>query len=259
MANSKAVLITPYPCISFTRRLYKLKQEFWIGIIVIVCISFCVVFFAPITDIYKGIASIPGVGGLAVALFQLVRDNAHHQRNLEMQQGQQVFNLGATSHMANTVFDKHVEFCEKYLAEVHQLVTTLTKEGPTREALEHSGKLYELRIEYTAWITPQIEEKLMPFEQAVRNIGASSGLVEALSGSEQHDDTRSKAIEQMFNEFSNLMNIGEPNIKNAESTVVEIKKRVREILQINQLIDVRELLVNNAANVAANKLFNSGS
>ncbi|UAB70119.1 hypothetical protein INR79_16720 [Vibrio sp. SCSIO 43132] len=236
-----------------------MKKAFWVGVIVIVSMSFGLVFFAPITDVYKGMASIPGVGGLVAALFQLVRDNAQHQRNLEIQQGQQLFNLGATSHMANTVFDKHVEFCEKYLAEVHQLVITLTREGPTREALEHAGNLYTLRIEYTAWITPQIEEKLMPFEKAVRNIGANSGLVEALSGSENRDETRSKAIEQMFDEFSNLMNIGEPNIKNAESTVVEVKKRVREILQINQLIDVREFLVSNAANVAANKLLNRDS
>ncbi|MPX92090.1 hypothetical protein [Salinivibrio sp. VYel1] len=97
--------------------------------------------------------------------------------------------------MANSVFDKHVEFCEKYLAEVHQTVVTLTREGPTKEALYHAGKLYTLRIEYTAWITPEIDEKLMPFEKAVRNIGAKSGLVGALSGAEGRDETTGKTHE----------------------------------------------------------------
>ena len=159
-----------------------LNRVYWFGIAIIVGASLGVTFLAPINDVYKGIASLPGVAGLTAALFQLVRDHAAHQRNLEIQQEQQIFNLGATSHMANSVFDKHVEFCEKYLAEVHQTVVTLTREGPTKEALDHARKLYTLRIEYTAWITPKIDKKLIPFEKAVRNIGAKSGLVNALSG-----------------------------------------------------------------------------
>ncbi|MEO2279176.1 hypothetical protein [Pseudoalteromonas pernae] len=230
-----------------------MNKVFWFGVAIVVGVSLGVTFFAPIGDIYKGIASLPGVAGLVAALFQLVRDQAAHQRNLEILQEQQLFNLGATSHMANSVFDKHVEFCEKYLAEVHQTVVTLTREGPTREALEHAGKLYTLRIEYTAWITPEIDQKLMPFEQAVRNIGAKSGLVDALSGAEGRDDTRTKALEEMYDVFSNLMGIGEVKVKDEDATVVEVKNRVREILQVNQLVLIREYLINRASSATANK------
>jgi hypothetical protein len=230
-----------------------MKKVFWFGTVVVIGLSLVVTFLAPINDVYKGIASLPGIAGLFAALFQLIRDNTAHQRNIEIQQEQQLFNLGATSHMANSVFDKHVEFCEKYLSEVHQLVVTLTREGPTKEALEHAGKLYTLRIEYTAWITPEIEEKLMPFEQAVRNIGAKSGLVKALSGMKIRDSTRSKALEEMYDVFSNLMGISETKVKDEDATVAEVKNRVREILQVNQLVTIREYLISKAATVAANK------
>lgn len=228
-----------------------LNKVFWFGIAFIVGASLGVTFFAPINDVYKGIASLPGVAGLAAALFQLVRDHAAHQRNLEIQKEQQLFNLGATSHMANSVFDKHVEFCEKYLAEVHKTVVTLTREGPTKEALDHAGKLYTLRIEYTAWITPEIDQKLMPFEKAVRNIGAKSGLMNALSGEEDRDETRTKALEEMYDVFSNLMGIGEVKVKDEDATVVEVKNRVREILQVNELVLIREYLINRASAATA--------
>lgn len=226
---------------------------FWFGIAVIVGASLGVTFLAPINDVYKGIASLPGIAGLAAALFQLIRDHAAHQRNLQIQQEQQLFNLGATSHMANSVFDKHVEFCEKYLEEVHQTVVTLTKEGPTKVALEHAGNLYTLRIEYTAWITPEMDEKLMPFEKAIRNIGAKLGLVDALSGAEGRDEARTKALEEMYDVFSNLMGIGEVKVKDEDATVVEVKNRVREILQVNELVSIREYLINRASSATANK------
>ncbi|MBQ4682075.1 hypothetical protein [Aeromonas dhakensis] len=230
-----------------------MNKAFWFGIAFVVGVSLGITFFAPTNDIYRGIALLPGIAGLFAALFQLVRDHAAHQRNLEIQQEQQVFNLGATSHMANSVFDKHVEFCEKYLAEVHKTVVTLTREGPTREALEHAGNLYLLRVEYTAWITPEMDEKLMPFEKAVRDIGAKSGLVGALSGAESRDDTRAKALEEMFDVFGNLLGIGEVNIKDENATVVAVKNRVREILQVSQLVLIREYLINRASSATTSK------
>ncbi len=130
-----------------------MKTAFWLGISVIVVISLGATFLAPISELYKGIVALPSVGGLAAALFQLLRDHSAQQQKQQLQSEQQLFNLGATSHMANTVFDKHVSFCEQYLAEVSKLVTTLNKEGPTESALAHASNLYKLRIEYTAWIT----------------------------------------------------------------------------------------------------------
>ncbi|MDI5986271.1 hypothetical protein QLQ85_15870 [Halomonas sp. M4R5S39] len=229
--------------------------SFWFGIAAIVGVSLGVTFFAPISEVYRGVAALPSVGGLAVALFQLIRDRSAHQRKLELQNEQNLFNLGATSHMANTIFDKHVEFCEKYLSEVHQVVVTLTREGPTQEALDHASNLYSLRIAHTAWITPEIDEKLMPFERGVRTIGANAGLVRALTGEEDREGTRSEAIREMYDIFKSLMDIGEVDVKDGDATVVAVKNRVREILQVNELVAIREYLISKAASiaVAANK------
>ena len=231
------------------------KGIYWIGIAVIVGVSLGITFFAPISEVYKGVATLPSVGGLILALFQLIRDHSAHQRKLDLQYEQQIFNLGATSHMANTVFDKHVEFCEKYLAEVHQTVVTLTLKGPTEDTLDHAGNLYSLRIEYTAWVTPKIDEKLMPFEKAIRDIGANAGLAKALTGEGDREETRSEALGEMYDIFKSLMDIGDTEVKDEDATVVAVKNRVREILQVNELVAIREYLITRAASmaVAANK------
>ena len=229
-----------------------MERIFWIGLTVIVSISLGVTFFAPINEIYKGIAALPSVAGLAAALFQLVRDYSAHKRTEALEKRRHLFNLGATSHMANTVFDKHVEFSEKYLAEVHQCVVTLTREGPTREALNHAGNLYTIRVEYTAWITPEIEEKLMPFESAVRQIGAKAGLVSALDRSEKADsEVRLKAIQEMYDIFSSVMDLEPEVLIDAEATVKEVKIRVRDILGVDKLVQIREFLINEASSVTS--------
>lgn len=222
-------------------------KNLWIGISIIVVISLGIAYTAPINEFYKGMAVMPAVGGLLAALFQLIRDNLTHERKLQLQEKEQIFNLGATSHMANTVFDKHVEFCEKYLAEVHQLAITLTKEGPTKSALKHTKKLYELRIEYTAWITPAIEEKLIPFEKVAQQIGSDAWLTEALSGTDSKE--RIKAVRRMFDAFKDVMDWNESTVKDADATVSGIKNRVREILQVDQLVSIREYLVEKASSV----------
>ena len=226
------------------------KKVFWFWIAVIIVVSLAVTFYAPINEIFRGIAALPSVAGLAVALFQLVRDYSSHQRNIEIQKKQQLFNLGATSHMANTVFDKHVEFCEKYSSEVHQLVITLTKEGPTENALDHAGKLYDLRIEYTAWITQEIEDKLMPFEEAIRKIGARAYLIKMLSGESTEKENRLKAIREMYGIFREVMGICTDEPKDETATIKAVKNKVREILGVDELVDIRDYLVQESAKVA---------
>lgn len=217
----------------------------WIGVIVLV--SFLLTAFIPVDGFVKGMIATPGVIGLCSALFQLVRDEATYKKNQRSQEIEHYFHLGSASHMAAKVFDKHVEFCEKYLSEVHQLVVTLTREGPTKSALEHASNLYSIRIEYTAWITPEIENKLMPFEKAVRRIGANSNFIDALEGGERIEGQRAKAVEEMFEIFNNLMDIDPSKGKGADATVIAVKEKIRRILQISELISIREALVKRAS------------
>ncbi len=225
--------------------------KFWIGVAIVVSVSIGITFFAPISEIYKGVAAVPAIGGLLAALFQLLRDQALHEKRVALQAKQNLFNLGATSHMANTVFDKHVEFSEKYLAEVTEVVITLTREGPTTSALEHSGKLYQIRVDYTAWITPEIEDQLMPFEKAIRQIGAKAHFIDMISGSDAREESRLQAVREIHDTFANLMEFESEGPKDEASTIKAIKNRVRDILGVRELVSVRDFLVKEAENIAS--------
>ena len=224
----------------------------WLLLGVVFTASAVITFVAPISELFKGITILPAVAVLMGSVWQLFRDKLSHERSLELQQRQDLFNLGTTSHMANTVFDKHVEFCEKYLQEVHNTVVTFTREGPTDKGLSHAGELFSLRIEFTAWITPEIEEKLMPFEKAVRSISAKSGFVKVLSqdgpavdeDQEKHrHKQRSEAIEEMYSTFKSLMDFEDVKVKDEDATVLAVKNKVREILQIQELVGIRSHLI----------------
>jgi len=223
-----------------------MTKKVWFGLSFIVILSTVMTFIAPVNEVFKGIISLPAIGALLAALFQLFRDENNHQRKKGLQNEQQLYNLGATSHMANTVFDKHVEFCELYLKEVHQLLATLFREGPTELALNHSSKLYQLRMQYTAWITPEIDDKLTPFESAVRKIGANQGYIEALRQQGNAEEQRLAAIQELYEIFNSMMDLDQsPKLENAESFTA-IKERIRDILQVKKLTEIREYLVNRA-------------
>lgn len=226
-----------------------MKPSFWVGIALIVVISFLAAIFAPVNDVYRGIFGLPGATALGGALFQLFRDQQAHERNLKLQSEQQLFSLGTTSHMANTVFDKHVAFCEKYMAEVHELVDTLTREGATRTAVNHGNALYTLRMEYAAWLTPEIDQKLEPYEQFVRELGADAGFVEDTRGSEAYAAARSQAIERAYNNLKITLEWGDVTAGNDEARISSVKNKVRKILQVDQLVAIRECLVQRAFDV----------
>lgn len=55
------------------------------------------------------------------------------------------------------------------------------------------------------------------------------------------------------NRTSVLMGIGEVQVKDEDATLVEVKNRVREILQVNELVLIREYLIKRASTTTANK------
>lgn len=230
----------------------EVTWSFWLGIVAIVGSSAAIAFFAPISEFFKGLTTIPAIGALSFAAFQIFRDHLSHLRTAELQNQQQLFNLGATSHMANVVFDKHVEFCEKYISEVHETTLTLFQKGPTKEALNHAGSLYKLRIEYSAWITPEMVSKLEPFEDAIRHMGADAGLVAALETTDDKDGVRSNAIERMYDTFRKTLNLEEfpDEDPDAVNSAKAIQNAIRKILQVDELVHIREHLVKNAASLA---------
>ena len=86
----------------------------------------------------------------------------------ELTEMQNAFSIGATSHIANVLFDKHIEFCQEYLEGISKALPQLIEGGPTAE-LDPQG-FVETRHRYALWLTPDIEIKLDRFEESIRRV-----------------------------------------------------------------------------------------
>lgn len=206
-------------------------------------------YLIPAQEMLKAVIAAPGVVALLAALFQLVRDQAAYERQLETQQKQFQFTLGAASHMANSAFDKHVEFCEKYMAEIHKAVRTLFREGETPEALEHARNLYFLREEYAVWLTDEINSNLDKFEAALRKLGAEAHFIHTTRGDENYAEQRSVRIENSFELFNEILGLDRDREINEDYAAEAIKKKVKGILGIEELTGLRKHLVSEASKV----------
>ncbi len=188
----------------------------------------------------------PGIVALLATLFQLMRDEAAFEKNQELQLRQHRFNLGSASHMANIAFDKHVEFCEAYMCEVHELVHTLWREGDTAKALNHAGKLYSVRERYAVWCTDQINEDLGEFESAIRKLGANAHFVESTTGHAHYSEDRSLRINENSELMSRILGLKKDTEISQESMIDALKVKVRTILGIEELTSLRAHLVSQA-------------
>lgn len=222
---------------------------FWGVVFAAVAFTISMLVFAPLAEGTQALVTLPAVGSLSIALLNIWSEREAARRSKDLQSRQQTFTLGAMSHMANVVFDKHVDFGEKYLAEVHEALVTLWRHGPTQEALRHANNLYKIRVEYAAWITPSIEEKLTPFEQTFRSLGANHGLVEAMRTEADKNGLRAKALDEMYSEFKKVLGFSEKPKSSSKDKdfVARVKEVVAEILQLDQLIEIRENLIRAAA------------
>ena len=204
-------------------------------------------------EILKTLIASPGVLALLTALFQLMRDQAAHEKQLELQNNQFKFMLGAASHMANTAFDKHVEFCEKYMAEIHACVTTLIREGDTPKALEHAASLFQLRLNYAVWLTDGINEKLESFESGMRKLGAGAQFIRSTSGSKNHAEQRSNFIEQNYDLLVDILGFDKNRELHEDFANEVVKRKVRSLLGVEELTILREHLVLEASRTIGEK------
>ena len=220
-----------------------MKSKNILQLIGVSVIAFLAAFFLPTTEIMKGAIATPGILGLLFILYQLMRDEAAFERNLRIQSQQQSFGLGATSHMANKVFDKHVEFCEKYLAEVNDIANKLFRVGPTKEAVDFANGLYTLKIEYSTWLTDDISDSLFPFEQALREFGATNGFIESTINVERYAKQRQKEIPQVHNDFSKILNLSNDKNPDPDMAVQSVVRKARSILDLDELVWLRKQII----------------
>lgn len=187
--------------------------------------------------ITKQILAIPGVAALIGTLYQLLRDEAHHQKNLILQTAKQEFDLAITSHMANTAFDKHVAFCEEYLAEFHNAMITLFRNAECEELLTHASNLDQIKVRHRAWLTTEIEIELKPFEQALRSLGAAAHFYKVDPGKAVSSGKMDEAHNLMSDIFGFKKEAGEP--ANEEIRDTAVIQKIRKILGIEALTYLR--------------------
>jgi hypothetical protein len=169
----------------------------------------------------------------------------------QLEEAKNHFTVGATSHMANVAFDKHVQFCEEYVEEVFRVMEKLFRQGPHEDALQYAYDLTNVRKRRAVWLTPEIESILERFEGAFRKIGASAGLVKAMPGDP-------KGIKVMFEEFAKVFG-PEYGFKewNGEAvaedyTMVSIIASLRKVLGIAELTRLRSEFIKRASENLAN-------
>ncbi len=241
---------TAPPLSRLSRSIMKQNKIHYIVLSIIFILSFTMVLSLP-SDFWKGIAATPAICALIGAFFQLFRDQAAFEKRLELQRKQQIFNLGVTSHMANTAFDKHVEFCEKYMSEVQNTVSTLYAEGPTEEIKKHMSIFFDLKIQYAAWITDEISLALDPFEGALRKIYSRAHYIEATEKDPGRQERRNKMIDEVDEIFTEMLNLENKPFdqQNPAYSVEAVKKKIRNILGIESLTSLRSRLIEEASSI----------
>jgi hypothetical protein len=207
----------------------------------------------PHGELLRDLAAIPLIASPLASLLQLFRDEATHQRNQILQDYQNRFSLAASSHMANVAFDKHVQFCEEYVAEVQQTLLTLFRNSATEELFRHTAKLSDIQAKFVVWLTPQIETDLELFELALRKLGATAGLLK--SGATLDD--RQQRVRELYRTLADVMgrkffpNGWEGQPLNEELAVTKVIQRLRGILGTEELTTMRTILTSRAARLSA--------
>lgn len=211
----------------------------YIGYIAVGIASFTAAWLLPLSELLKGVVSVPAVGALCLLLNQLWRDERAHDRALELQDRQQDFVLGTASHMAEVAYDKHVAFCEEYMARVQLGFQELFKEGATKNASNIGGDLVRIRFKHAAWLTSKLEEELKPFEMGLITMGAKKFELEL--SELQVGEQRTKLVKEIYKIFGLILGHEKP--ENEEESLMHMQKpieNVRKILGIDALMALRQ-------------------
>lgn len=222
----------------------KMNSEFslklYLMFFAIIAVSFIATWLLPVSEVFKGITAIPGTGALLAVLYQILRDQMSHERQKELQRRQHFFNLGVTSHMASVAFDKHVEFCEKYISQMDEGLRQLFIEGPNVNALSFARKLSDIRFQFRPWLTEDIMDRILPYEKALIEIGSKARLEEHLPVGEK----RTRVIDEMFKTFSDVAGIRDEGSNIDEQITTEkIINHLQQVLGIQELTTLRRKVI----------------
>lgn len=193
---------------------------------IVFALSLGTALFLPTADILRWISGAPAIVALIGVVLQIFRDQAQHEKALIVQRDQQHFVLGITSHMANVAFDRHVDFREKYITQTQETLSTLFREGPTRQGFELSAKLADIRLSFRTWLTSDIQNKILSFEDALTRIAGMHLELGHLPVGEK----RTQVVETMHNTFADVLGLSRPEGR-GESDETVLAGRIMDHLQ----------------------------
>jgi hypothetical protein len=214
----------------------------------VVVASVAVAWLLPHGELLQTLASVPIFASLTAVAVGILRDQAKREHETDLANIQQRFALAAGSHMASTAFDKHVAFCEEYIAEVLAALRTLFREGPCKEALAHSDQLHVIKQKYVVWVTRDLEARLDPFERALRRIGAVNTVVAQFPGGEAHH-LRTNEMYKLFAEVLGTEHMGkewEGEAITDAAAVSRVISHLRDALGVEELTLLRSRIVQQA-------------
>jgi hypothetical protein len=212
--------------------------------LLIALLSFIALAMSETTAAIQAMIALPGSAGLLHALWEVLKGDLEHQRRLEEDAAKNAFVLSATSHMAEKAFNKHVEFCEKYVAKTDECLWILFAEGPTEKALQLAGQLFRIRREFILWETKDVGLFLEKFEKALRDIGAKEHLLKHVPVGEKRTKLV-ETIEEVFRQVSIFEPL--PDGKTPEIAIAHIIDCLRDHLGISQLTNLRKHYLAEAA------------
>lgn len=208
--------------------------SFYAGLTIVFAASICGAATVGPSDPAKALFALPGSVALLSVLYKFWKDERAHERAMELQARQQEFAFAPASHMAIAAYDKHVQFSEEYLSKINQAVSELWLEGASEKALERAKELSGIREKFAAWLTPDVEEQLYPIESALRTIGAGSHVLPKVAPGSH----RSKMVKDVYEALRDMTETGEDK-KGRAASVATITDRLRELLGIKDLVDLR--------------------
>jgi hypothetical protein len=221
----------------------QFSWKIYLMLFLVITISFIGAWTLPVKDAFKGISTLPGIGALLAIIYQILRDQINFEREKEIQRKEHFFNLSVTSHMANIAFDKHVQFCEKYIKQMHEGLIKLSQDGPTQEALSIAVELSKIKKEFRTWLTKDIMDSVKQYEEALLDIGSKAR-------SEEHikdDKKRAEVIDEMFRVFSGVRGIKATEGKIDEKITPEkIIHSLQQVLGIQELTKLRQKVITEA-------------
>lgn len=214
----------------------KLNKAVKYGILILVFVfSLVIAYTLQTSEFFKGVSAIPAVSSLLYVIWKIWRDDIAHEKEKELLSKQQDFVLGAASHMAEVVYDKHAKFCEEYIERVQKGFQELLQDGPSKNATQIGADLVSIRQKHSAWLTQDIEKKLKPFEQALIHMGAKDNLIQHLSNAER----RGEVIDEVYRFFELIIGEKEGNQEDIDISIEKNIQNVRNILGVNTFTDLR--------------------